>query len=69
MSFVSSSLGGNTPLKYLEDLQRIGAIANLFRAPLDSRRGEMSNVLIHQSLSISGHTCPPIGPIFVKLLR
>ena len=39
------------------------AIANLLRAAVDARCGEMRDVLIHQSLSVGGHTHPPIGTI------
>jgi hypothetical protein len=39
-------------------------IADLFGAAVDTRRGEMRDVLIHQNLTISGHTHPPAGAVF-----
>jgi hypothetical protein len=38
-------------------------IADLLRAPVDSRGGEMRDMLIHQCLAVGGHSDPPIGTI------
>jgi hypothetical protein len=39
-------------------------VANLLGAAVDTRRGEMRHVLIHQCLAVSRHTRPPVGTIF-----
>jgi hypothetical protein len=44
-------------------------VTNLFCAAIDACRGEMCDVLIHQSLPIGGDAHPPVGPVFSKLLR